>query len=451
MGLQRTPPQRVQRLSPNPTIAANEVLQSGASPFQPRNPAVMRSPPADSQLQSQYQLAPSPILQSRTPAKQPETEPGALQDPAEEVPAEEEMEQAQEDEPATHKSLIVDDRPIRPAPAILIEPEVSMEVDEPEIAPAPEPEAGPPTTFQGEPEQTGDVEMEEIGPRPELEPESEPAQPSELTKPPKPSTPPLSEALPFVPAQKSSPLPPAPVTPAPKTPRSRTRRQTNQLPAPPTPIQVDDVPQAVSQYGKRYQVTYDALERAVKAGTQRWTADNLKDCFPHLAAQMPKAMENAWMSTSHTMRAKIMNNAQELLKHYKAGPALQIIDEVAREAREHAKLHGGNGNVYTRPDAWRPNLAPHALVAATNLPALDETYERLRDEYLGLHKDCQERYASILSKQAQLKQLEENVGNGVVELDKTLKALDGLPVEDMMIWTEAAETKMETRAPEYGG
>lgn len=88
-----------------------------------------------------------------------------------------------------------------------------------------------------------------------------------------------------------------------------------------------------------------------------------------------------------------------------------------------------------------------------------------------MHKDCQERYASILAKQAQLKQLEENVGDGVVELDKvshliwdvikntahctllhyqTLKALDGLPVEDMMIWTEAAETKMETRAPEYG-
>lgn len=146
-----------------------------------------------------------------------------------------------------------------------------MEMDEPEIAPALEPEAGPSTTFQGEREQTGDVEMEEIGPKPELEPESEPAQPSELTKAPKPSTPPPSEALPFVPAQKSSPLPPAPVTPAPKTSRSRTRRQTNQLPAPPTPIQVDDVPQAASQYGKRYQVTYDALERAVKAGTQRWT------------------------------------------------------------------------------------------------------------------------------------------------------------------------------------
>lgn len=325
-----------------------------------------------------------------------------------------------------------------------------MEVDELEIAPAPEPEAGPSTASQQVPEQTGDVEMEEVEPEPELEPQPESAQPSEPIKPPNSSTPPPSESPALAPAPKSPSLPPAPVTPAAKTPRSRTRRQTNQLPAPPAPIQVDDASQAVSQYGKRYQVTYDALERAVKAGTQRWTADNLKDCFPHLAAQMPKAMENAWMSTSHTMRTKIMSNAQELLKHYKAGPALQIIDEIAQEAREHAKLHGGNGNVYTRPDAWRPNLAPHALVAATNLPVLDETYERLRDEYLGLHKDCQERYASILAKQAQLKQLEENVGDGVLELDKTLKALDGLPVEDMMIWTEAAETKMETRAPEYG-
>lgn len=35
-----------------------------------------------------------------------------------------------------------------------------------------------------------------------------------------------------------------------------------------------------------------------------------------------------------------------------------------------------------------------------------------------MHKDCQERYASILAKQAQLKQLEENVGDGVLELDK---------------------------------
>ncbi|OWZ76336.1 hypothetical protein C365_05156 [Cryptococcus neoformans Bt85] len=450
MGLQRTPPQRVQHLSSNPAVAADEVLQSGASPFQPLNPAVMRSPPAGSQPHSQYQLAPSPTPQPPPPPKRPEGEPEAPQDSVEEVPAEEEMEQEQEDERATHKSLIVDDRPIRPAPAIMIEPEVSMEVDEPGIAPVPEPEAGPSMTSQEEPEQTGDVEMEELEPEPEIESQPKSTQTSESIKPPEVSTPPPSEVHPLAPAPKSPSLPPAPVTPATKTPRSRTRRQTNQLPAPPAPIQVDDTPQAVSQYGRRYQVTYDALERAVKAGTQRWTADNLKDCFPHLAEQMPRAMENAWMSTSHTMRTKIMSNAQELLKHYKAGPALQIIDEIAREAKEHAKLHGGNGNVYTRPDAWRPNLAPHALVAATNLPALDEAYERLRDEYLGLHKDCQERYASILAKQTQLKQLEESVGDGVVELDKTLKALDGLPVEDMMIWTEAAETKMETRTSEYG-
>ena len=53
-----------------------------------------------------------------------------------------------------------------------------------------------------------------------------------------------------------------------------------------------------------------------------------------------------------------------------------------------------------------------------------------------LHQDCTERYTSIADKQAQLKDLESTVSDGVVDLDKTIKLLDGFPSEDMVKWME---------------
>jgi len=61
---------------------------------------------------------------------------------------------------------------------------------------------------------------------------------------------------------------PAPVTPAPKTPRS-TKTLAQVLAEPAIPIPIDDF--AAEDWGKRYEITLDTLELAVRAGAQNWT------------------------------------------------------------------------------------------------------------------------------------------------------------------------------------
>ncbi|WVQ74412.1 hypothetical protein IAR50_004013 [Cryptococcus sp. DSM 104548] len=424
MGLARTPPQRVNERAPA------HVAAHGAPPFAPRNPGVMRSPPAKSPSPQ------PPLLQQPQPQAEPE------QESQEEPQAEDEV--AEEgnttEEPVPHKSLIVDDRPIRPAPAIVVHDE-TMEVD----ASAETVEMEDASLDNAQADEGGDVEMQEA--EPALDASTELSQPS---RPNQPSTPPAarprrSHAPPQAESSSQSSQPAQP-----KTPRSRSsRRHTNPLPPPPAPIQLDaDVPPEHLLYGRRYRLSMEMLDRAVMAAAQRWTADQMRECFPKLSKKMPKAVENTYLSASQSMRENILANAHELLTHYKAGPAMQLIDEVDIEAREYASTCKANGESSDRPDAWRPDVSPHALVAATVLPVYDEAYSKLREEYLELHKDCQERYASLLQKQALIKRLEENVGDGAVELDKTLQVLDNLPLEDMQTWTEATETKMDTRAPE---
>lgn len=46
------------------------------------------------------------------------------------------------------------------------------------------------------------------------------------------------------------------------------------------------------------------------------------------------------------------------------------------------------------------------------------------------------RYASIADKQARLLEYESTVSDGVVDLDKTIKLLEGFPGEDMAQWME---------------
>ncbi|TYJ59029.1 hypothetical protein B9479_000018 [Cryptococcus floricola] len=419
MGLARTPPQRAHDLAPAP------LPPQGASPFAPRNPGVMRSPPARSP--SQPPQHPQLYAQPE-PDNEPQEEPGAQDEVLEEGNTTE--------EPAPHHSLIVDDRPIRPAPAIVVHEET---MDGSAIAETEDSSLGHVQADEG-----GDVEMQE--PDTEVDASAELSQPSGPSQPTTPPTsrprrshaPPQAESS----SQNSQPA-------QPKTPRSRSsRRHTNPLPPPP-PIQLDaDVPPEHLLYGRRYRLSMEMLDRAVMAAAQRWTADQMRDCFPKLSKKMPKAVENTYLSASQAMRDNILANAHELLTHYKAGPAMQLIDEVDMEAREYAATCKANGESSNRPDAWRPDVSPHALVAATVLPVYDEAYIKLRDEYLELHKDCQERYASMLQKQALIKRLEENVGDGAVELDQTLQVLDNLPIEDMQTWTEATETKMDTRAPE---
>jgi hypothetical protein len=53
-----------------------------------------------------------------------------------------------------------------------------------------------------------------------------------------------------------------------------------------------------------------------------------------------------------------------------------------------------------------------------------------------LHEDCSKRYASIAKKQAELKQLEATVSDGVVDLEKTVETMQDFPTEEMRRWME---------------
>ena len=55
---------------------------------------------------------------------------------------------------------------------------------------------------------------------------------------------------------------------------------------------------------------------------------------------------------------------------------------------------------------------------------------------LQLHEDTRQRVASIKAKQALLKEMEESVADGVVELEETIKLMDGFPNEEMTRWME---------------
>ncbi|WWC89055.1 uncharacterized protein L201_003973 [Kwoniella dendrophila CBS 6074] len=252
----------------------------------------------------------------------------------------------------------------------------------------------------------------------------------------------------------TSPNRQVPVTPSSKnqnvtkTPRSRRKTMEQSLPSPPKllPLQHEEE----FEYGRRYQLTMETLERAVKAGAQRWTIDQMRGCFPQLTKKYGKPMEDLYFSVSLSMREKILSESRRLMEHYKVGPSLKSIDEVDREAKNYQKSNPPDSEIgrLGRPDAWRPDISPEALVAATLLPIYDDAYSKLREEYLELHKDCQDRYKSIIEKQNLLYQLENGVADGVIELDKTIEILDNLPTEDMMLWTESVESKLNTRAPE---
>ena len=144
-----------------------------------------------------------------------------------------------------------------------------------------------------------------------------------------------------------TPAPP-PTTPAhasaPKTPRSTKKTPAQVLAEPAVPIPLD--PNAGEDWGKRYELTLDTLDLAVRAGAQRWTyvdasplpsspsftltpclslppwaavkltrtldsAKDLEQCLPFLAAQHRKAIENVYLTSSHKMRSKIQVRASD--------------------------------------------------------------------------------------------------------------------------------------------
>ncbi|WRT66620.1 uncharacterized protein IL334_003579 [Kwoniella shivajii] len=415
MGLQRTPPPRSQPLSSAPpsqpieedvvpsevdkTNEADKTTLSNLTParaFVPRHPGVMRTPPHGSSEAEEF--------------RQPEH---------------------------------VDERPIRPAPSPMTtqdKMDVDPVADEEEEKEAEQiVEAEKVTEDVDLPVATVSMELDGQ----EHESPINPASPSTPPSIPQSST---SQAGPSNSAIDAVPTTPATQPAAPKTPRSR-RKTMEPLPSPPKPLPLDE---NEYEFGRRYQLTMETLERAVKAGAQRWTADHFRGCFPVMAKDLSKAMENTCLSASQTMRNNIMTNAKYHMEHYKVGPALRAIDEVDKEARDHLRANPAESEQgkLGRPDAWRPDLAPNALVASSVLPIYDDAYSKLREEYVDLHKYCSEKYKSIIDKQKLLEDLEGGVADGVVDLDKTIEIFNKLPVEEMMLWTESAETKLETRAPE---
>ncbi|WWC61912.1 uncharacterized protein I303_104498 [Kwoniella dejecticola CBS 10117] len=459
MGLQRTPPHRSQPLPsvsprppppveptgtqnehPQPHVTVQEEVPieadktnistvSDSKAFVPRHPGVMRTPPGGhANLRSDASNSPHrvehiderPIRPAASPSPQPELR--------------NDVNDHSDTQINVSHTMQLDLQPLQEAAASAAAANVSGEDDhEAQVD-----EAMQIDVHEGE-------EYEEAS-RPEYEKSSRMATPppAEIQQVQQTAT---VQAGPSTSTTTAHP----PVTPssqpsAPKTPRSR-RKTMEPLPSPPRPQALQE---EEYEFGRRYQLTLETLERAVKAGAQRWTADHLRGCFPLLSQASRQPIEDVCVAASQSMRKNILEHAHSHLEHYKVGPALRAIDEVDKEARDYLKTNPPDSEVgkMGRPDAWRPDVTPNALVAATVLPTYDEAYAKLREEYLDLHNYCSDKYKSIVEKQNLLNELENGVADGVVDLDKTIEILDNLPVEDMMIWTESTETKLDTRAPE---
>ncbi|GFZ46816.1 hypothetical protein JCM24511_04036 [Saitozyma sp. JCM 24511] len=399
MPLARTPPQRATQLAQSTTPGTNAVsgdtAMASPSPSRagprPSSSGAGRVQPPRSSDDGTSALAPAaPVAVLGSP-------PRAVRNiPAELLPSShtEEDTPMEVDEPA----------PIAAVPSVAEVPEVP---EAPEVAEVVQPVAGPSTP----------------GPKPAI-----------ASTTPRPFAQ-ISSAPLATPAAA-----PAPVTPAPKTAPRSTRKTPAQsaqaaqvLDTPAVPIPGD-----ILEYGRRWESTMNTLELAVRAGAQKWTARDLESCLPLLAKKNPEAMKDVWANSSISMRTIIMNHANTLMNDYKAGPALQLIEQVVDDAKAHAAKSSE-----PRPDAWRPDRSPFALTAATNLPIYDEAYARLREEYIHLHEDCSTRYASIVAKQDMLQKLEGSVSEGVVDLEKTIQLLEGFPTTDMQNWTEEVSGHLE--------
>ncbi|ORX35681.1 hypothetical protein BD324DRAFT_631119 [Kockovaella imperatae] len=188
------------------------------------------------------------------------------------------------------------------------------------------------------------------------------------------------------------------------------------------------------EYGRRWRKTMETLELATKAAAQKWTAKDLKQSFPSLAEDDSGEMDAIWLQAAQTMRERLLELGMDVMKHYKVPSSLQQIDQVVKEGETYAQEH--RKDKHGRRDAWRPDITPEILTAATQLPLYDETHARIRDEYVLLHEDCRKRYLSILEKQARLDEMEGGVAEGIAELEKTISLLGGFPSEEMMVWME---------------
>ncbi|KAK1924041.1 hypothetical protein DB88DRAFT_546124 [Papiliotrema laurentii] len=238
---------------------------------------------------------------------------------------------------------------------------------------------------------------------------------------------------------------------APKTPRS-TRKTPAEIskvldkPAEPIadiPIS-RDVVEDPEDYGRRWRMTNETLQLVVKRIIQKWTLNDLKKSLPLLSARDAQGLEQVYRSSAQALQEGILTKAYNEFDDKNMKQSLQLLDQVVNEAEDFEK---SRSTEHARPDAWRPDLTPAALTAAHVLPVYDEAWASLREEYIGLHEDARMRYASILAKQAQLKDLEGSVSDGVIELEQTIKLLDGFPGEDMMAWMEDVAGRNGARNP----
>ncbi|KAI9639266.1 uncharacterized protein MKK02DRAFT_29366 [Dioszegia hungarica] len=420
--LQRTPPQRVGRSPAKPYAAvpkpASPAPESNTtptrarapiarpdeghaaalpptSPFVPRVQKVMRTPPGGSALSSSS-MGPPPVPLIFPPRETPITAPDV------------DMAEVRNDTDMFVEEQIAAGTSTAPRRSIYPAIPPSVDVPSTHLAAAEVPASTTPT----------------ISPQPRRST-------TLIHSPPKPAPiiPSTTEAGP-----STQPSIAAAATPAPRTPRSRRTAIAAPMEDPVPLMEVEEA----SQWGKRYSITLDTLQLAIKNAAGKWTRRDLEGIFPLLAAKFPQELRQIHADASTSMQKRIGSEAKILFEHYKVGRAMQMLDGVVRDAQEY-----GAESKDVRLDAWRPDLSPEALTAAANLGLYDEAYDRLKTEYLALHADCSTRFSSIQAKQAQLAELESSVSESVTELDQTLQALNGFPTGEMKDWAETTMGRLE--------
>lgn len=143
-----------------------------------------------------------------------------------------------------------------------------------------------------------------VAPEPSVEMEEEMVEEDLVDSPPE-------RGLPEPETVSTTPSGPVPtsvsVSVEPTTPSAKRARKS--APAPePRPVSPSNppVPFPDQDYGKRYQMTMETLELAINKGTQRWTVEDLKGCFPLVSMIRAEEVEEIYKDTCRSMKEGLL-------------------------------------------------------------------------------------------------------------------------------------------------
>ncbi|CED84103.1 hypothetical protein [Phaffia rhodozyma] len=198
----------------------------------------------------------------------------------------------------------------------------------------------------------------------------------------------------------------------------------------------EPIPEPKEDYGRRYQSLLNALEMAVRTGTNKWTYEDFKSCFPLRCALWEEESKGVWLQSGEILREAVLKNAQIKLEEAKIGAGLRLVQEAVQRASQRKLLAGSNDQLHG--DEWiiTTDLTPAALTATHNLPLYDAEYARLQAELVDLDSDISVLYDDLRKTEDQRKGEEEAYKAQLDELGEALNVMQAWDADGMTRWMD---------------